>query len=219
MPLPLLLLAVAAMVGLAILRLVRVRLGRTPLPEGKARWLFIAAFVAVPPVVLKALVDPVVSGPALGAITWIPLYGALLALLLVGMTIGAMVVERVVHGRSRRPLMLALVGSEGDPEDVPFDPPLTARLAECITLVDTCNAAFPRGRTFPAQVDRADFHEAWDALDHATRTLEGGVAADRRLGLGIATAALATELDARGRLDSLVRLANEGRTAATVPAS
>ena len=218
MPLPLLLLAVAAMIGVAILRLVRVRIGRTPLPEGKARWLFIAAFVAVPPIVLKALLDPVVNGPALGAITWIPLYGAFLALLLVAMTIGAMVVERMVHGRSRRPLMLALVGSEGDPEDVPFDPPLTAKLAASMALVDRCNAAFPRGRTFPAQVDRADFHEAWDALDDATRTLEGGIAADRRLGLGIATAALATELDARGRLDTLVRLADDGRAPAALPA-
>ena len=48
---------------------------------------------------------------------------------------------------------------------------------------------FPRGLAFPGQVDRADFREAWDALDGATRTLEGDIADDRRLGLGIATAA------------------------------
>ena len=75
---------------------------------------------------------------------------------------------------------------------------------------------FPRGLAFPGQVDRADFHEAWDALDDATRSLEGGIAADRQLGLGIATAASATALDARGRLDTLLRLANDGRAAAWV---
>ena len=112
--------------------------------------------------------------------------------------------------------MVALAGSEGDPEDVPFDPPLTTRLTECMALVDRRNAVFPRGLAFPGQVDRADFHEAWDALDDATRSLEGGIAADRHLGLGIATAASATALDARGRLDTLLRLANDGRAAAWV---
>ena len=73
------------------------------------------------------------------------------------MTIAAMFVERMVHGRWRRPLMLALVGSEGDPEDIPFDPPVTTRLAECMALVDQTNATFPRGLAFPGQVDRADF--------------------------------------------------------------
>ena len=216
MPLPLFVLAVIAMIGLAILRLVRARMGRTPLPEGKARTGFLLAFLIVPPVALKALLQPISGGPALGAIAWVPLYGLLLALLLVFMTIAAMIVERVVHSRWRRPLMLALVGSEGDPEDVPFDPPLTSRLTECMALVDRRNAVFPRGLAFPGQVDRADFREAWDALDDATRTLEGGIAADRRLGLGIATAASATALDARGRLDTLLRLANDGRAAAWV---
>ncbi len=215
MPLELVLVAVIAMIGLAILRLVRVRMGRTPLPEGKARALFLVAFLVVPPVSLKALLQPS-SGPALGVITWVPVYGLLLALLLVLMTITAMIVERVVHSRWRRPLMLALVGSEGDPEDVPFDPPLTTKLTECMALVDQRNGVFPRGLAFPGQVDRADFHEAWDALDDATRTLEGGIAADRRLGLGIATAASATALDARGRLDTLLRLANDGRASAWV---
>jgi hypothetical protein len=215
MPLPLFLTAVVAMIGLSILRLVRVRMGRTPLPEGKARAVFIIAFLVVPPVVLKALLQPS-SGPALGVLTWVPLYGLVLAFLLVLMTIAAMVVERVVHGRRRRPLMLALVGNEGDPEDMPFDPPLTTRLTECMALVDRHNAMFPRGLAFPGQVDRADFHEVWDALDDATRSLEGGIAADRHLGLGIATAASATALDARGRLDTLLRLANDGRAAAWV---
>jgi hypothetical protein len=215
MPLPLFVLAVVAMIGLAILRLVRVRMGRTPLPEGKAKAAFLVAFLVVPPVALKALLEPS-SGPVFGVMSWVPTYGLLLALLLVLMTIAAMVVERVVHGRRRRPLMVALAGNEGDPEDVPFDPPLTTRLTECIALVDRRNAVFPRGLAFPGQVDRADFREAWDALDDATRSLEGGIAADRHLGLGIATAASATALDARGRLDTLLRLANDGRAAAWV---
>jgi hypothetical protein len=91
---------------------------------------------------------------------------------------------------------------------------VTTKLAECMALVDRRNAAFPRGIAFPGQVDRVDFHEAWDALDDATRTLEGGIAADRRLGLGIAPAASATALDARGRLDTLLRLADDQRAAA-----
>jgi hypothetical protein len=215
MPLPLFLLAVVAMIGLAILRLVRVRTGRTPLPDGKARAAFVIVFLVVPPVALKALLQPTSGGPALDAIVWVPLYGLMVAFLVVLMTVAAMVVERIVHSRWRRPLMLALVGSEGDPEDVPYDPPLTTKLVEGMALVDRRNAKFPRGVAFPGQVERADFAEAWDALDDATRALEDGIAADRRLGLGIATAASATALDARGRLDTLSRLANARGAAAS----
>jgi hypothetical protein len=214
MPLPLFLLAVVAMVGLATLRLVRVSRGHTPLPGGKSRTAFLIAFVVVPPIALKALLMPTPSGTAVGWFLWIPLYGVILVMLVTLMTIAAMVVERMVHGRWRRPLMLALVGSEGDPEDIPFDPQVTTRLAECMALVDQTNATFPRGLAFPGQVDRADFREAWGALDGATRSLEGTIADDRRLGLGIATAASATALDARGRLDTLLGLAND-RLAAT----
>ena len=53
MPLPLFLLAVVAMIGLAILRLVRVGRGHTPLPDGKARIAFLIAFLVVPPVVAQ----------------------------------------------------------------------------------------------------------------------------------------------------------------------
>jgi hypothetical protein len=209
MPLPLFLFAVVAMIGLAALRLVRVRGGHTPLPDGKSRAAFLIAFLVVPPIALKAVLMPAPSGTVLALFLWIPLYGLILAMLVVLMTIAAMFVERMVHGRWRRPLMLGLVGSEGDPEDIPFDPPVTARLAECMALVDRTNVAFPRGLAFPGQVDRADFREAWGALDGATRTLEGTIADDRRLGLGIATAASATALDARGRLDTLLGLAND----------
>ena len=209
MPLPLFVLAVVAMTGLAFLRLARVRRGDTPLPDGRARIAFLVAFLVVPPVVLKAVLVPTPTGSLIGWFLWIPLYGLILTLLVVLMTIAAMFVERMVHGRWRRPLMLGLVGSEGDPEDIPFDPPVTARLAECMALVDQTNATFPRGLAFPGQVDRVDFDDAWGALDGATRTLEGSIADDRRLGLGIATAASATALDARGRLDTLLGLAND----------
>ncbi len=76
-----------------------------------------------------------------------------------------------------------------------------------MALVDRRNATFPRGVEFPAEVDRVGFRSDWDALDAATRALEGRMAEDRRLGLGVASAAMATALDARSRLDTLSRLA------------
>jgi putative effector of murein hydrolase LrgA (UPF0299 family) len=202
MPLPLLILAVAAMTGLGVLRVVRVHLGRTPLPEGRARTLFRIAFLVVPPVVLG-----VPAGAPLGGLAWVPLYAVILGGLLVVVTIAAAIVERVAKGRTRQVLMLALVGSEGDPEDLPFDPPVTARLAESMAIVDRANAQFPRGLAFSNQVDRADFRSAWGALDDATRVLEGHIVEDRRLGLGTAAAASVTAADARGRLDTLVSIA------------
>ena len=202
MPLPLFILAIAALTGLAILRVVRVRFGRTPLPEGRARTLFKVAFLVVPPVALG-----VPAGAALGGLVWVPLYGVILAALLVPMTIAAAIVERVATGRMRRVLLLALVGSEGDPEDLPFDPPVTATLAASMALVDRANSLFPRGLAFPGQVERPDFRSAWGALDGATRALEDRIAEDRRLGLGTAAAASATAADARGRLDTLVSIA------------
>ena len=202
MPLPLLILAVAAMTGLGVLRVVRVHLDRTPLPEGRARTLFKIAFLVVPPVVLG-----VPAGAPLGGLAWVPLYAVILGGLLVLVTIAAAIVERVAKGRTRQVLMLALVGSEGDPEDLPFDPPVTARLAESMAIVDRANAQFPRGLAFPSQVDRADFRSAWGTLDDATRVLEGHIVEDRRLGLGTAAAASVTAADARGRLDTLVSIA------------
>jgi hypothetical protein len=104
-------------------------------------------------------------------------------------------------------LLLALVGSEGDLDDAPFNPPTTAKLAEILALVDRANAIFPRGPEFPVQINREGFRFAWDALDSATGTLEGQIADDYRLGLGVARAAEATAEDARSRLDSLRRFA------------
>jgi len=192
----LLLLAVAAMTGLATVRLVRVHLGRMPLPEVRGMRL----------IVLAALLAPLI---ALGAFSSLPVYLALLAALVILMWVAAVVVQLVARGRIRPLLLVALVGSEGDPEDVPYDPPVTARLAESVALVDRANAVFPRGHDFPLQIDREGFRSAWDALDTATGTLEGQIADDHRIGLAVAYAAVATADDARSRLDTLRRLATD----------
>src|SRR5438094_1271486 len=131
MPAPqLLLLAIAAMLGLASMRLARVHFSREPHPEHMR--LFLLAFVLIPPIALGALIQP---GPdRLGGIAWVPLYAVMLAALAVLMGIATLVVERVVPGRLRPLFMLALVGSQGDPDDVPFDPPVTARLGESVAI-------------------------------------------------------------------------------------
>ena len=116
------------------------------------------------------------------------------------MILVAALVEGVAKGRTRQLLLIALLGNEGDVERLAFNPPVTARLAESIALVDRSNAAFPRGVEFPAQVERSDFASAWNALDGATRSLEERIASDRKLGLGVASDATATASDARARL-------------------
>lgn len=158
-------------------------------------------------IVVAALLAPPI---ALGAVSSLPVYIAVLLALVVLMWIAAVVVQLVARGRIRPLLLVALVGSEGDPEDVPYDPPVTAKLAESVALVDRANAVFPRGPDFPLQVDRAGFRFAWDALDDATGTLEGRIADDHRIGLAVASAAVATADDARSRLDTLRRLATDG---------
>jgi hypothetical protein len=208
MPVQLLIvLAVAVMAGLATLRLVRVHLGRTPLPEGRGRRVFLLAFALMPPIVLGALTQPAAAGGQLSGLSSLPIYVVILATLMILMRIVALIVGLVAHGRSAPLLRLALTGSEGDPVGVRSDPPVTAKLAEDIVVVDKANAVFPRGREFPAQIDRAGFRADWGALDSATRTLEGRIADDHRLGRGVASVATATAMDARGRLDTLRRLA------------
>jgi hypothetical protein len=135
----------------------------------------------------------------------VPLYGVMLGGLTVLMWIAALVVGRVA-GRTRR-LLLALVGNEGDADVIPVDPPITARLAESVAFVDHANAVFPRGLEFPHQVDRPGFRADWTTLDAATRTLEGVISNDFRIGLGVASAATATAADARSRLNTLRGLA------------
>ncbi len=187
-------LAVAAMSALAALRLVRVHLGRTPLPEERGRWLFRLLFVIVPPVAVGA------------GLTSVPIYAAIVGVLVVLMWIAATIVGQLTNGQSGRYLRLALVGSEGDRDN---DPPLTAPLTESLVTVDAANAVFPRGREFPAEIDRMDFRVDWDALDAATRTLEGLISDDYRLGLGVASRATATATDARSRLNVLRLLAED----------
>lgn len=192
---------ILAMVGLATLRVVRGERGWTPLPDGRMRLLFLLGFLIVPPVALAAVAQP---GTGLSrGLAWVPLYAAVLIALTAAMWIAAVLVQSLVHGRTRPRLLLALVGSEGDPEDVPFDPPLTPRLAESLARVETTNAAFPRGREFPVQVDREDFRADWDTLDAATRTLESEIAEDLRVGVAVASSARSTADDARGRLRTL----------------
>lgn len=98
---------------------------------------------------------------------------------------------------------LALSASEGDADDVAYDPPVTAALAASVAGVDRANAVFPRGIEFPRQIERQGFRYAWDKLDAATTTLEGRIADDRRLGIPVAAVARAVAADARSRLNAL----------------
>lgn len=196
---------------LAVSRLVRVQRGRAPHPEGKARLPFILAFLLLPPIVIEVVVlRPATSATQLHIVESVLLYIGALVLFSVLMGVAALIVRQVVPGRSRPLLLLALVGSEADPDDVPFDPALTPELAEDVGLVDTANAAFPRGPEFAAQIDRDGFRVRWDALDAATGRLESQIADDHRLGVVVASTALATARDARSRLDTLHRFAVDG---------
>lgn len=206
----LILLAVVAMIGVAATRLVRVRLGRTPLPEGRDKLILVLAIVVVPPMALSPLIDR--AGGMLGGLAWLPLYLAMLVGLAILMSLLAQLVGFLGRGRLRRLgglVVLALVGDEGDPDALAIDPPITARLAQSVAIVDRANVAFPRGPEFPEQIDRAGFRSAWDALDAATATLEDRIADDGRLGLSVARVASATAKDARGRLDMLRRMAGD----------
>lgn len=206
MPLPVVL-AIAAMISLAILRLIRVHLDREPHPAGKARLPFFLAFLIAPPIVIGTLLQSG-TGP-LGGVAWIPLYVASVVVLAILMSIAALIVRLIAPRRIRPPILMALNGSEDKP-GVAIDPPLTARLADSRTLVDAANAVFPRGVDFPTQIDRAGFRQAWDWLDAATRKLEERIVEDQTLGKGVASAARDTAEDARGRLEMLRRLAAEG---------
>lgn len=205
--LQLFILAVAAMIGLATMRLVRVHVGRAPHPDGIVRMPLILAFLLLPPIALGLLTQSA-DGLFIG-VAWVPVYVAILGALAIVMWIAAAVVRTSAPRRSRPLLVLALVASQ-DAADPGFDPPLTAELAESQAVVETANAVFPRGIDFPAQVDRAGFRPAWDALDAATRTLEGRISSDEGHGDGVAASATATAEDARGRLETLRGLAAEG---------
>ncbi len=204
--LQLMIVAIVAMAGLVTLRLARVRAGRPPLPEGRGRRLFLIAFVVVPPIALGFLTQPAGASGWVRGLASLPIYIAIVAGLVILMWIAAGVVRLVAPRRSHQVLLLALVGSEVS-RDVPTNPPVTAKLAESLALVAGTNARFPRGVEFPAQIHRPGFRADWDALDGATRALEGRIAEDNRLGLGVAFAATASAQDARSRLGTLHRLA------------
>jgi hypothetical protein len=206
MPLPFVL-AIVAMISLAALRLIRVRLGREPLPDGKARLPFSLAFLIVPPLVGSALFQS--GGGQLSAVSWLPLYVASVVVLAILMWIAAAIVRRVAPRRGRPLLLTALAGGRDTPA-AKLDPPLTARLATSRTRVDAANAVFPSGAAFPTHIDRPGFRGLWDSLDAATRTLENQIAEDQTLGMGAASSATNTAENARGRLDTLRRMAAEG---------
>jgi hypothetical protein len=202
--------AVVAMIALASLRVARVHLGRTPLPEERGRRLFFLAFVLVPPIAL-ALIQPNEPPGPLRGLLWAPAYGLMLAGLVVVMWAAAVVVRIFVRGPSRLLLLDALVGGgKQDQIELRLNAPVTAKLTDDVARVDRANAVFPRGGEFPAQIDRDGFRFAWDALDAATATLERQIADDQRLGLGVARVATATASDARSRLDTLRSLAFDG---------
>lgn len=205
--LQLLILAIVSMIGLAILRVARVHLGRAPLPEGWGKLLFVIAFLVGPPIALQVLIGPAAMEGPLGPAGPVALYVVILASLTILMGIGALIARLVAPGPSLRLLLLALVGTEVNPDDLAIDPPLTAQLAETVALVDSTNEAFPRGPEFSAQIDRAGFRVAWDSLQAATATLEGRIATEHRLGRPVASAATAAAADARSRLETLRSLA------------
>lgn len=191
-----LLIATLAMAGLAALRLVRVlRFGRTPLPDGRGRTLFLLAFVLVPPL-------------AMGGLGAVPVYVGVIAALVILMWLAAVIIDRLTASRTGQVIRLALVGSEGDPIDSGLTP-ATPRLSESIGLVARANAVFPRGLEFPKQIDRSGFRDDWNRLDDATRTLEGQIADDHRLGLGVSSSATVLAEDARSRLETLRRFAGD----------
>ena len=203
----LLILAVVAMTLLAIARVISVQRGRTPYFEGMAKLLFVVGFVVVPPFALGVLVQSATDSSPLRGLATIPGYGIALLGVMVAMWIAALVVSAVASGRPRRVLMLGLLGNDNSLDDVPRNPPLTTRLAESVTLVDRANRAFPRGVAFPAEIERSGFRGDWDALAGVTQALEGQIAEDRQLGVGVASVATATAEDARSRLNTLQRLA------------
>jgi len=200
-------LAVAGMVFLAVMRVVRVQSGRAPHPEGIAKLPFGVAFVSLPPLALGLLTHDAGATGVLGGLAWLPVYGIMLIGLLVVMRVAAVLVAAVAP-RSR--LLLALIASEGDPYDVPPNPPVTPRLAAMAAVVQRSNDVFPTGLGFRAAIDRPGFRASWDALDAATGRLEAAMAEDLRLGRGVASAVTTMARDARSRLGTLRQLAVDG---------
>jgi hypothetical protein len=175
-----------------------------------AKLLFGLAFVSLPPLALGLLTGEAGASGVLGGLPWIPVYAIMVGGLLIVMWVAALIVAAVVPRRLRSLrslLLLALVGRESDPSDVPSNPPVTPELAAIAALVRRSNDVFPRGMGFAAEIDRPGFHDSWDALDAETGRLEAAMAEDQRLGLGVASPVTALARDARSRLDTLRQLA------------
>lgn len=201
--------AAVMLAALAVSRVVRVSIGRPPHPAGRGRIPFLIAFFFLPPIALEIFVlSPTTSAAQLHVIESMLVYGGALVVFWLAMSVAALVVHLLARGRPRRWLLIALLGSEVETDEVPFDPVLTPGLAESVASVQAANAAFPRGPAFPAQVHRGDFRMAWAALDASTTELEGRIADDRRRGLAVASSASYVAHDARDRLDSLRHIAD-----------
>ena len=166
----------------------------------------------MPPLALEIATNP--QGQA-GQLHWIESVLVYVGGLLIGtlaMAIVGLVVFWIARGRTRQTLLIALVGHDGGPGEVSFDPKMTPRLSECVALVDRRNAVFPRGSDFPMQVGRTGFRDDWDALDDATQALEDEIDTESKLGQGVSYLASSTAKDARERLESLRRIAvDDGR--------
>ncbi len=200
--------AIVAFILLAVLRIVRVRYHRGG-PTGIWRVLFVVGFLVVPPLVMQALAAPKTGAIAVDPLNAVLLYiPAVVAIWLLTL-VAAVVVARIAPVKWRPILLLALIGRDSSGV-VEFDPPMTAELSADVDRVDGLNRAFPRGSTFIGQVSVEGFRSSWDALDAATVTLERDIAEQRRLHLGVSERAIDTANDARGRLDTLKRVAVDG---------
>ena len=200
--------ALLAFIGLAALRIVRVHYHR----EGPSGWwkvAFVVGYLLVPPLVLQAIAAPKSGAVAVDPINAVLLYIPAVVTIWLLAQAAAFVVARVAPIKWRPILLLALIGRDSSGM-IAFDPPMTPALAADVERVDALNAAFPRGSAFIGQVSTPGFRTSWDALDSATLALEGDIAEQRRLRLGVSERAIDTANDARGRLDTLKRVAVEG---------
>lgn len=197
----LILAAAAAFAGVALFRVYRVRTHRDP-PSGWLRIVSVAVLLLVPPLVLQVLVAPASGAGRVDAVGAVLLYVVTFAVIWLLMLLGSLLVARLAPRQHRQVLLLAMTGRDTS-GNVPFDPPMSAGLTDQVAQVDRLNGMFPRGRAFMDQSTLPGFRSTWDALDDATRTLEGEIDEQRRLGLGVSEHAAETATDARGRLDAL----------------
>jgi hypothetical protein len=201
----------AAFVVLAGIRLERVRSHRETFTGGQ-QILFVLLFLLVPPLILQVLLAPK-GVDAAGAVM---LYVGFVLVIWALEWVVALLVGRLAPVERRQTLLMALIGRDTS-GFVPFDPPMTEGLAADVAAVERANAAFPRGVAFIKAPSAAGFASDWRTLDEATRALEGRIAEQRRLRLGVAERAVDVAADARGRLDTLQREApaiDLGRTTA-----